>query len=137
MANEIANVTAVTEDEVQIAGAFPQIIVSGTVEKPFFEIVYLDLKDGDIHVGFGSYDLAYVFQWLKEYFGETRAKIIDPETLRSKGRWNVDVANLKATCSECGTVLSFTDEMQIPLLRDLDRFCYYCGADMRGESDAD
>ena len=39
MANEIANVTAVTEDEVQIARAFPQIIVSGTVEKPFFKIV--------------------------------------------------------------------------------------------------
>jgi hypothetical protein len=63
------------------------------------------------------------------------APTIDPESLRPKGRWNVDVANLKASCSECGIVLRFTDEMQISMFRDLERFCYYCGADMRGDSE--
>ena len=62
------------------------------------------------------------------------APTIDPESLRPKGRWNVDVVNLKATCSECGIVLRFNDEMQISILRDLERFCYYCGADMRGNN---
>jgi len=130
MANEIANVTAVTEDEVQIAGAFPQIIVSGTVEKPFFEIVYLDLKDGDIHIGFGSYDLAYVFQWLKEYFGETRAKIIDPESLRPKGRWESNF--YKITCSSCkhSVFLGTKDPVCHKAEKENFKFCPNCGAKM-------
>ena len=84
-------------------------------------------------------------KWMKDQFGLPIRAIqiselgvaptIDPKTLRPKGRWNVDVANLKATCSECGIVLRFTDEMQISTLRDLERFCYYCGADMRGDSE--
>lgn len=126
MANEIANVTAVTEDEVQIAGAFPQIIVSGTVEKPFFEIVYLDLKDGDIHVGFGSYDLAYVFQWLKEYFGETRAKIIDPESLRPKGRLENCPSHWYRRCSVCKV------EFGKPSFNIRANYCPNCGAKMEG-----
>lgn len=47
------------------------------------------------------------------------------------GRWIVDRENLKATCSECGKILRFSDEMQIDLL-DIERFCYYCGAKMDG-----
>ena len=89
MENEMANVAAVTDTKTEIEGVFPQIVVTGTAEKPYFQIVYFDPKDGYIHVGYSSYDLSYVFQWLKEFFGETRAKIIDPESLRPKGHWNI------------------------------------------------
>ncbi len=46
------------------------------------------------------------------------------------GRWIVDKEHLKATCSECGKILRFSDEMQIAFLHDEERFCYYCGAKM-------
>jgi hypothetical protein len=87
MANEMANAAATTDTKTEIVSIYPQMIVTGTAEKPYFQIVYLDLKDGDIHVGFGSYDLAYVFQWLKEFFGVTHASAVNPESLRPKGRW--------------------------------------------------
>ena len=49
------------------------------------------------------------------------------------GRWIIDKEHLIATCSECGKILRFSDEMQIAFLHDEERFCYYCGADMRGD----
>ena len=49
------------------------------------------------------------------------------------GRWIVDKERLKATCSECGKTLRFSDEMQIIFMREEERFCYYCGAKMDGE----
>ena len=49
------------------------------------------------------------------------------------GRWIIDRENLTATCSECGHILRFSDEMQIFLMRDEERFCYYCGAKMDGD----
>lgn len=48
------------------------------------------------------------------------------------GRWIIDTEHSKATCSECGKILRFSDESQIAFLHDEERFCYYCGADMRG-----
>ena len=49
------------------------------------------------------------------------------------GRWIVDVSHLRATCSECGKILRFSDEMQIDFLRDEEHFCYFCGAQMETE----
>lgn len=84
MANEV-EMTALSETEkdceMQFAGTSPQIIVEGTAEKPYYNIMYLDAEDGTDYVGFGSYDLENVFGWLKEYFGEDRAKIVDGETV--------------------------------------------------------
>ena len=51
------------------------------------------------------------------------------------GRWIVDKERLIAECSECGKILSFSDEMQIALFRANERFCYYCGAQMDGGLD--
>lgn len=43
------------------------IIVSGTLEKPYFEIKYV-LLDGSVHVGYSSYELKNVFGWKNECF---------------------------------------------------------------------
>jgi hypothetical protein len=48
------------------------------------------------------------------------------------GRWIVDKERFTATCSECGKVLRFSDEMQIVFIKEEERFCYYCGAKMDG-----
>ena len=47
---------------------FARIIVCGTPEKPYFNILYFDPCDKTYHVGFGSFCLEYVFQWLNEEF---------------------------------------------------------------------
>ena len=47
---------------------FAKIIVCGTSEKPYFNILYFDSTDGLYHVGFGSYCLNYVFQRLNDEF---------------------------------------------------------------------
>lgn len=44
-----------------------RIIVEGTKEKPYFEILYHEIgKDYD-NIGFGSYDLNNVFDWKEQY----------------------------------------------------------------------
>ena len=130
MANEVDNVmAATTEKETMIVGAFPQIIVTGTEEKPFYQIMYLENEDGEIHLGFGSYDLAYVFQWLKEFFCVTHASAADPATLRPKGRWEPrkDVIGFVrcSVCHDCNIYDDWADGEKW-------RYCPNCGAKMEG-----
>ena len=47
----------------------PRIIVGGKADKPFYEIMYYDNADREFHLGWGSYYLANVQQWMKENFG--------------------------------------------------------------------
>lgn len=47
---------------------FAQIIVRSISEKPYYEILYFDTEDRSYHIGFGSYCLDYVFEWLSECF---------------------------------------------------------------------
>lgn len=53
-------------EKVKVSSA--EIIVTGTVENPYFEIKYFDLSDGKYHIGYSSYDLENVFQWRDECF---------------------------------------------------------------------
>ena len=43
------------------------IIVSGTKEEPYFEILYHRLGDNDDRIGYGSYCLTNVFNWREQY----------------------------------------------------------------------
>ena len=43
------------------------IIVSGTKEEPYFEILYHLLGEDEDNIGFGSYCLANVFNWRERY----------------------------------------------------------------------
>lgn len=42
-----------------------EIIVSGTKEKPYFKIRFTRADDGNTYVGYGSYCLDFVFDYLK------------------------------------------------------------------------
>lgn len=53
---------------VKIKTSFAQIIVRKIKEKPYFEILYFDSQDKCFHIGFGSFYLEYVFQWLADEF---------------------------------------------------------------------
>lgn len=52
----------------KIKTRFAKIFVSGTPDRPYFNILYFDPVDQDYHVGFSSYCLEYVFKWLSEEF---------------------------------------------------------------------
>lgn len=44
-----------------------EIIVHGTVDKPYFEIRYHEVGKSYNNIGFGSYALENVFKWKDEY----------------------------------------------------------------------
>lgn len=111
---------------------FAKIIVGGTAHKPYYSILYFDPTDSDFHIGFGSYYLGYVFQWLSEEFEIVDGDAVFADPVKH-GRWVVDRERLIAKCSECARTLKFSDEMQIALLDDQEHFCYYCGAKMDGD----
>lgn len=46
----------------------PEIVVHGTREKPYFEIRYLEVGKKEHNIGYSSYVLDNVFQWLEEEF---------------------------------------------------------------------
>lgn len=47
---------------------FAKIIVGGTTQKPYYEIMYYDLSDHTYHTGYGSYCLDCVVKWLEDEF---------------------------------------------------------------------
>ena len=90
------------KDDRKIKTPFAQIIVGGTVEKPCYSILYFDTTDGTCHIGFSSYSLEYVFQWLKDEFEVTRDRSAVEVMPVVRGWW------IKRSgwheCSKCGTV---------------------------------
>jgi hypothetical protein len=76
--------TSNAETKQKIRTHFARIIVDGTAEKPYYSILYFDPTDREYHIGFSSYYLAYVFQWLSEEFeiiGDTEHLIANGVTL--------------------------------------------------------
>lgn len=49
------------------------IIVSGTKEEPYFEILYHLLGEDEDRIGFGSYRLTNVFDWKEQYLEVVKA----------------------------------------------------------------
>lgn len=55
---------------------FPEIVVHGTKDKPFYEIKYYEVADKEWHLGYGSYNLEYVMQWKEELLEVVEGNII-------------------------------------------------------------
>ena len=60
-----------------------EIVVHGTVEKPYYEIKYLVIGEDEYRIGYSSYDLKNVFGWLEECF-----EVVDQSILNSMQRRN-------------------------------------------------
>ena len=104
---------------------FAKIIVSGTADKPYYEIMWFNYMDGQYHIGYSSYNLHFVFQWLSECFEIEEATTVDAVEV-VHGRWK----RAKYTeaplyiCSECDK----------PEYKE-HRYCPNCGAKMDGGND--
>lgn len=70
-------VTPAPEVDRKIVTPYAKIMLSDHSEKPYWNIHYLDPTDGEIHIGFGSFDRKNVEQWLEsefEAYGVHRSK---------------------------------------------------------------
>lgn len=52
----------------------PEIVVRGTIERPYFEIKYKEVGNDKYNVGYGSYFLDKVFRWREEEFEISEVK---------------------------------------------------------------
>lgn len=107
----------------KIKTPFAKIIVEGTPEKPCYNIWYFDSTDGECHIGFGSYCLGNVFNWLAEEF-EVTEPAADVETVvHGRKIEDGDIGGFWL-CSLCGEWLPYGAN-----------YCPSCGARMDGESE--
>lgn len=136
--------TMTTTDDKQkekIKTPFAKVIVDGRGANSYFSILYFDPTDKDFHIGYSSYYLNYVFNWLNEEFeivedGNSTLTALRPvsrEQLEGiRGEWmfpifadQQDANDPRLQCSECGSI-------ETPLARH--RFCPACGAPMTDEA---
>lgn len=106
---------------------FAKIFVSGTPDRPYFNILYFDPEDQDYHIGFSSYCLEYVFKWLSEEFEIEDALSADVSSVRH-GRWIYKGDSDMWVCSRCGRSVNADPE-------GIDLYCYHCGAKMDEKED--
>ena len=104
----------------------PQIVVHGTLEKPYYEISYYDTADNQWHIGYSSYDLQTVKEYLDNCF---EIVDVDVEPVK-KGRWK-HVAGMNSKCSECGRYFPVSEFGKRPFEIN---YCPHCGAKMDGDN---
>lgn len=66
--NELLNSELVEKHDEKIKVTKAEIVVSGSVLKPYFCIHYKEVGQKEDTIGFGSYHLPFVFEWLAHYF---------------------------------------------------------------------
>lgn len=125
------------EHKRKIKTQFARIVVGGTPEKPCYNIWYFDPADGEYHIGFGSYCLDNVFNWLAEEFEVTESTTdVEPvrhgEWLRTDDDWNSLVT---IQCSACGGEWCFEVDEDVQLLGY--NYCPGCGCKMDLEDGTD
>ena len=80
----------------------PKIVIHRDTEKPYYEIEYYSIKNKDWRIGFGSYNLQKVKNWLKNYFEAIPADIVPLK----HGKWIFGATNGISwmKCSECNVL---------------------------------
>lgn len=59
---------------------FAQIIVDIIEGEPYYDILYFDPRDGEYHIGYGSYVLENTHKWLMEIFELAEDRVHNPVT---------------------------------------------------------
>lgn len=125
--NAIANDLENTE---KLKVTFAQIIVCGTAEKPYYNIMWFD-NNGCGYIGYGSYYLEYVFQWLSENF-EVECDILSADVAPVvHGRW-LDTGYYGHSKSPIYICSNCRKEVEDYYIKN-HKFCLHCGARMDGD----
>ena len=100
----------------KIKTPFAKIIVEGKLEKPYFSILYFDPADKDFHIGYSSYYLGYVFNWLNEEFEIVEDGNFALSALRPVSREQVE--KVWRGCSWCNNEGKKPENWECSLLDD-------------------
>lgn len=107
----------------------PQIVVHGTLEKPYYEISYYDTTDNQWHIGYSSYDLYIVKEYLDNYFEIIEADV-EPvkhgHWYNRGGRFRCSVCDTKAYLKDVGGTGGWSHEY----IQQKSPYCPNCGAKM-------
>ena len=105
----------------------PKIVVSGSADKPYYLIEYYNILDERWHIGYGSYNLKFVKEWLNDDFEIVEADvapICHGHWITQEG-WTPD--DYYYTCSICNE--DFYMIVGTPSDNNY-KFCPHCGARM-------
>lgn len=107
--------------ENKIKAIDPKIIVKGTADKPYYSIEYYDTADNKWHIGYGSYNLENVIEWLKTDFEIVEADVVPLYHSKwiPKSSDGNDYLDPRCKCSHCGS-------LETPLIKH--KYCPSCGA---------
>ena len=94
-----------------------EIIVTGTKDKPYFEIKYKEVGKEDYNIGYSSYDLNNVLGWKEECF-----EIVNQLAEESNNGWITDRIPTKEECKNNRFWIT-----------DSDRWCYEADFDLECE----
>jgi hypothetical protein len=83
---------------------FAKVIVDIIDEKPYYNILYFDPRDGEYHVGYGSYVIENTFGWLHEFFELVNDCSVDPRSSLME--------ELKIRCSEIADLKHLCDSLR-------------------------
>lgn len=61
----------------RVKAIYPHIMVSGAIDKPYYNIDWYDIEKNTMYRGFSSYNLELVYKWLEEEFEVVEADIDD------------------------------------------------------------
>ena len=127
----------------KIKTPFAKMIIDGSREKPYFSILYFDPADKDFHIGYSSYYLDYVFNWLNENFeivedGNFAISALRPVSREQvervwRGEWRLNEEESKKhvepiyVCTRCENFEAWGNT-------EKTNFCGYCGAPMTDEA---
>lgn len=109
---------------------FARVTVDIIDDKPYYHILYFDPRDGEYHMGFGSYKIENTFEWLKENF-EINCGGNDDPTIRLKEELKVrfcEIEELKCLCNRLrdeNSKMGIQYEKLLKEKSDLDRQMVY------------
>lgn len=116
----------------KIKTPFAKMIIDGSREKPYFSILYFDPADKDFHIGYSSYYLDYVFNWLNENFEIVEDGNFALTALRPVSREQVEkVWRGCEKCNGAGEYSRYAENLTKILLA---KYCPHCGRPLTDEA---
>ena len=97
---------------------YARIVVDGTAEKPYYSIEWYDPTKKEYFLGYSSYYIGNVFNWLSECF-----EIVEPNTVDVMEVVHGNWVYYSTTMQECSNCKRHT-------ARHKFKYCPHCGAVM-------
>ena len=109
---------------------FARIVVGGPVANPCYSILWYDPSVRDYYIGYSSYSLMNVYDWLRDEFEITGSPydnepVVHGRWISGRGSWSTE------NCSVCGWKIPYSEDS---CWGDMN-YCPNCGAkmDLEGE----